>query len=101
MGRMDRVAVIPAWLSDAQETALRRYQGGAFAHLLEIETERAFQQAIVSSNDPVLKLLMTELASSDGAVGLEECITRVNAAADALRVVADGLAGRLFDDFAA
>ena len=100
MGRDTKSAVVqaPSWINDSQAQALASYCGGEFRHMLDERTAAAFDSSVENCGDGLLKFILRELSETEGVDGLEEGLRRISSAVDQLRVVADGMAGRVFRD---
>jgi hypothetical protein len=79
------------FINKAQATCLEKYAQGDFAHLLEIESQSEFKDAIENCGDGLLRFLIVELSTSEDCDGTATAFNRVSTAIADLEKIKEAL----------
>ena len=79
------------FINKAQAKCLEKYAQGDFAHLLEIESQSEFKDAIENCGDGLLRFLIVELSASEDCDGSATALNRVSKAITELEEIQEAL----------
>jgi len=91
MPSRDQSSVSPSVCSASQTCLLRTYDGGEFAHLLDLETVVEIRKAVGECGDTLLTFLFVELGGAEDCSDTETAVGRVELAMRQLTVLRDAL----------